>query len=118
MKDLVLGDKKTYLTLSTRQLDDLGDFSENDDIEITIKGRVVKMDMPPAPEVTPDAQEPDYNENPELLKPDTKVTLELLEGEVLNKKEKRKRAENLDMTKEDLDQVNRKRSEGKYSRES
>ncbi len=113
IKDAEGKEKKVLLTLSVRQLEEVGDFNENDDIELKFTGVVRKAEIPPAatPKEGEKPEVPDYNENPDLLKPDRYVTIELLTGEVLNKKEERKKAESLDLKPEEVQHIKNKMSE-------
>lgn len=117
MKDLVSeGGKSIFVTLSVRQLEELGDFQQGDDIEMNIKGIVKKIDVPPVPvakegEEKPEA--PDYNENPDELKEERFITIELQTGEVLNEKPERKRAKSLNLTPEEVNHIKNKSAERK-----
>ena len=118
IKDADGKERHVFVTISTRQLEEIGDFNQDEEIELNFKGVIKKIDIPQvAAPVAKEGEEPakeevkaeDLNENPDLLKPDNKVTIELLTGEVVNKKEERKRAESLNLKPEEIRQIQQKR---------
>jgi len=96
MQDITGKNGKAYfITISNQNFEEVGDFNENDDIEVTFKGRVAKVTMPMQPE-----GEVDYNEHPEKLKDEKTYVIEIKEGDVLNKKPERQKAEELGISVE------------------
>ena len=102
--------KNKYLTLSNKQLEEIADYGQGDDVELKIMCRVKSIKTTEQEPLKPGEEPPDPNENPDLIEPESFITLEIVEAEVLNKKPDRKRAEHLGISKDDLNKIGNRKS--------
>jgi hypothetical protein len=94
------GEKGITLNLSSKQIPELADYSLNEPLELRVMGKIIKVSRPEMKENEIKADEPQ------------EITLDIAEIEVLNMKEERKRAEEMNVDIDTFKKIHNKRRGG------
>lgn len=88
------------LTISNEQLPEIDDYSIDEDIELRIMAKITNI------------TKPELKENEQKSVEPSRVTLKVVEIEILNQKEDRKKAENMNLEMSDYKKIQSKRKGG------